>query len=188
MESNTTHHQLLSPREASGRLPELLLLDVRTPAEYQEAHIEGSVLHPLGDLDPRKVADLTSGRKGCLIICRSGGRARKAADKLTESGISGVAVLDGGVSAWDASGLPLLRGKKTISLERQVRIVAGILVVVGSLLGYFVHPAWTAFSGFVGAGLVFAGVTDTCGMAMLLARMPWNTRCEGASPTCATGK
>jgi len=79
----------------------------------------------------------------------------------------------GGVQAWEAEGLPLNRGRKMMSLERQVRIAAGALVFTGALLGYFVNPAWIALSGFVGAGLVFAGITDTCGIGMLMARMPW---------------
>ena len=82
------------------------------------------------------------------------------------------------MQAWEAEGLPLNRGRKMMSLERQVRIAAGALVFTGALLGYFVNPAWIALSGFVGAGLIFAGITDTCGMGMLIARMPWNNRCR----------
>lgn len=76
--------------------------------------------------------------------------------------------------SWMSAGLPIIEGAKTISLERQVRIAAGSLVFIGALLSYVVHPAWIALSAFVGAGLVFAGITDTCGMGMVLARMPWN--------------
>ena len=100
-------------------------------------------------------------------------------EKLRASGIKSVKVLDGGVRAWEASGRPLKRGRGTISLERQVRIAAGALVFASALLGYFVHPAWIALSGLVGAGLVFAGLTDTCGMGMLLAQVPWNNRARG---------
>ena len=166
----------ISAQAANGARDEFFLLDVRTPAEFAEAHIEGSLLHPLTDLDPGKVKALMADRAGCLVICRSGYRAKQAAEKLAAAGIRSVRVLDGGVQAWEAAGLPLRRGKKTMSLERQVRIAAGFLVFAGAVLGYFVHPAWIALSGFVGAGLMFAGVTDTCGMGMLIARMPWNTR------------
>lgn len=76
--------------------------------------------------------------------------------------------------AWEAAGLPVVRGKKAISLERQVRIAAGLLVLLGAILGFFVNPSFIGISAFVGAGLVFAGITDTCGMAMMLAKMPWN--------------
>jgi hypothetical protein len=82
-------------------------------------------------------------------------------------------------------GLPVVRGKKTISLERQVRIAAGLLVLIGSLLGWLVHPVFIGLSAFVGAGLVFAGVTDTCGMGLMLARMPWNQVQETGSACCA---
>ena len=164
----------VAPAEVASR--RAFLLDVRTPAEFEEAHIEGSVLRPLSNLDVAEVARLLAGREECILVCRSGNRARQAAEKLVSSGIGSVKVLEGGVQAWEASGLPLRRGQRTISLERQVRIAAGTLVLAGVLLGYFVHPAWIALSAFVGAGLVFAGIADTCGMGLLLARMPWNTR------------
>jgi rhodanese-related sulfurtransferase len=156
--------------------PDTLLLDVRTPAEFDEAHIEGSVLHPLGELDPSAIATLAEGKDSCVLICRSGNRARQAADKLKPHGLPPLCILEGGVQAWEAAGLPLNRGRKTMSLERQVRIAAGGLVFLGAALAYFVNPAWIALSAFVGAGLVFAGLTDTCGMGMVLARMPWNNR------------
>jgi rhodanese-related sulfurtransferase len=150
-----------------------LLLDVRTPAEFGDAHIEGAVLHPLSDLDAQVIQQLAAGKDRCIVVCRSGTRARQAAEKLV-SRISNLLVLEGGVSAWESAGLPLIRGKKAISLERQVRIAAGALVVLGTLLGTFVSSIWYILSAFIGVGLVFSGVTDTCGMAMVLARMPWN--------------
>ena len=82
--------------------------------------------------------------------------------------------MEGGTSAWQSAGLPVVKGKQVMSLERQVRIAAGALVVLGAVIGHFVHPGGFALSAFVGAGLVFAGITDTCGMGMLIARMPWN--------------
>lgn len=105
---------------------------------------------------------------------RSG--VRSAAERLKEYHLPPLAVLEGGIQAWDKAGLPLIRGRKTISLERQVRIAAGTLVLTGAILAWLVHPWFIALSGFVGAGLVFAGITDTCGMGMLLARIPWNNR------------
>jgi rhodanese-related sulfurtransferase len=157
-------------------LENTLLLDVRTPAEYEEAHIPGSVLHPLGNLSPEEVQQLATGKNHCVVICRSGNRARQAAEKLSAYSIPGLSVLQGGILAWEQANRSLQRGKKTISLERQVRIAAGSLVLLGAALGYFVHPAWIGLSGFVGAGLIFAGVTDTCGMGLIIARMPWNQR------------
>jgi rhodanese-related sulfurtransferase len=106
-----------------------------------------------------------------------------AAEKLMASGLPNLSVLEGGVLAWETAGLRLIRGTKVISLERQVRIAAGSLMFIGAALGYFVNPNWIALSGFVGAGLVFAGVTDTCAMGMLIARMPWNShRNSGEGP------
>ena len=90
------------------------------------------------------------------------------------AGYSNVVNVDGGTQAWDQADLPVVRGKKMISLERQVRIAAGLLVLTSSLLGAFVSVYWIGLAAFVGAGLIFAGITDTCGMGLMLARMPWN--------------
>lgn len=153
-----------------------VLLDVRTGAEYGEVHVEGAELMPLSELDVAAVKRLVGERDGCVVVCRSGKRAGQAAEKLVAGGIGGVKVLRGGMEAWESAGKPVVRGASVMSLERQVRIAAGALVFVGSVLAWFVNPAWVALPGFVGAGLVFAGITDTCGMGMLIARMPWNTR------------
>lgn len=163
----------------------LLLLDVRTPAEFGSVHIPGSVLHPLTELSIERVQELSQGKDRCVVICRSGGRARQAAQQLSGK-LPNLEVLDGGISAWEAAGLPVERGVGVISLERQVRIAAGLLVVLGVLLGSLVNPLFYWVSAFVGAGLIFAGITDTCGMAMMLARMPWNSRSSCRSGVCAT--
>ena len=182
---NTQSFSSASPTEVHSNKDSALLLDVRTPAEFAEAHIEGATLKPLHDLRPDEIQKLATGKSSCYVICRSGNRARQAAEKLATSGIPSLKVMEGGIMAWENAGLPLNRGRKTISLERQVRIAAGALVFVGATLGYFVNPAWIALSAFVGAGLVFAGVTDTCGLAMVLARMPWNnrTQCDSKAKT-----
>ena len=164
----------ISPVEARNQ--NALFLDVRTPAEFEEAHIGGSVLHPLSDLNVETIEPLSRGKDACVLICRSGNRAAQAAEKLGAQGLPPFCILEGGVLAWEAAGLPLERGRKMMSLERQVRIAAGALVFIGAVLGYFVNPLGIALAGFVGAGLVFAGITDTCGMGMLIARMPWNNR------------
>lgn len=152
------------------------VIDVRTPVEHREVHVEGARLMPLDTLDPEAVMEARNGTKeGPLyLICRSGGRARQAAEKFHAAGFPNVVNVEGGTLAWEQAGLPVVRGQKAMSLERQVRIAAGSLVVIGTALGAFVHPAFLGLAGFVGAGLVFAGVTDTCGMGMILARMPWN--------------
>ena len=108
------------------------------------------------------------------VICQSGGRSMKVCQKLESAGFEKVVNVEGGTSAWDGTGLPVIAGKKAMSLERQVRIAAGALVVIGTVIGHFYNPAGYGLSAFVGAGLVFAGVTDTCGMGMIIAKMPWN--------------
>jgi rhodanese-related sulfurtransferase len=152
------------------------LIDVRTPAEHGEVHIEDSHLMPLDRLDAAAVKSAASRAERCVLICRSGKRAEQAYQKLQAAGCENLAVLDGGVMAWESAGLPVVRGAKAISLERQVRISAGLLVLLGIGLGRWVHPAFYGLSAFVGAGLVFAGITDWCGMAMVLAKIPWNQR------------
>ncbi len=151
------------------------LIDVRTPVEYREVHVGFARNVPLDQLDTAKIA---GGRDGSgqplYVICRSGSRAKQACEKFLATGYTNVVNVEGGTQAWDQAGLPVVRGQKTISLERQVRIAAGSLVLIGALLSHFAHPYWIGLSAFVGAGLVFAGITDTCGMGMLLARMPWN--------------
>ena len=167
----------ISPRDLSEmkkRGEPVELIDVRTPAEFQEVHVDFARNIPLDRLDPRSLSEYREANaKSLYVICRSGGRSRMACEKLSSAGLSVVNV-DGGTQAWDEAGLAVVRGRKTVSLERQVRIAAGSLVLLGAALGYFVHPYWIGLSGFVGAGLIFAGVTDTCGMGMILARMPWN--------------
>jgi rhodanese-related sulfurtransferase len=163
-------------REALDRREAFDLVDVRTPAEFREAHVAVARNVPLDRLDPApfRAESGAERAKPLYVICRSGGRGRQACEKLTAAGVARVANVEGGTVACEAAGLPMTRGKRTISLERQVRIAAGGLVLVGAVLGLLVHPYFIGLAAFVGAGLVFAGVTDTCGMAMCLARMPWN--------------
>jgi len=157
------------------------LIDVRTPTEYREAHIESARNVPLDRLDPAAFMQFRrSSSEPIYVICQSGGRGRQACEKLEKTGLTNVFNVEGGMTACLAAGLPVVRGKKSISLERQVRIAAGSLVLLGIVLAWAVHPAFVALSAFVGGGLVFAGVTDTCGMGMILMRMPWN-QCDYAA-------
>jgi rhodanese-related sulfurtransferase len=158
------------------------LIDVRTPVEFREVHVAFARNVPLDQLKPSEV---TAGRNGdpLYVICRSGGRGKQACEKIAAAGFSNVINVDGGTQAWDQAGLPVVRGKKAMSLERQVRIAAGSLVLTGAILGSFVSPYWIGLSAFVGAGLIFSGVTDTCGMGMILARMPWNRVATSPSVT-----
>jgi rhodanese-related sulfurtransferase len=179
----------ITPRQLHDRLQQgedLHLLDVRTPAEYAEVHVPGVHLAPLERFDATKLASVTGFAKdqALYILCQSGKRAKQTAEKLEKCGYEQCHVVEGGMMAWKEAGLPVNRGtSKVIPLERQVRIAAGAIVLTGVLLAQFVDPAFIWLSGFVGAGLIFAGVTDWCGMGMLLARMPWNQR--SSRPCCA---
>jgi len=161
------------------------LIDVRTPAEYREVHVAGANNVPLDKLDPMAVIRYGNGSKDepLYLICRSGSRGRQACERFLAAGFPNVVNVEGGTLACAEAGLPVTRGKTMISLERQVRMAAGLLVLIGALLGWLVHPAFIALSAFVGAGLVFAGVTDTCGMGMILARMPWD-QCQEEKASC----
>lgn len=142
------------------------LLDVREYPEYVEAHVAGGKLLPLGELRERPEQ---AGHGEVLVLCRSGRRAREAAELLVRRGDVRPVVIEGGIDAWKQAGYPVSQAKGPISLERQVRIAAGTLVLAGLLI-----PGAVPLSYFVGAGLIFAGITNTCAMGLLLARLPWN--------------
>jgi len=172
--------QTVVPVEVSAQLSigNGVLVDVRTPAEFGEIHAVGAHLVPLAALDLKAVEAARGGKSGPVyLLCASGIRATKAAEQLRSAGLAEVVVVAGGTNAWAAAGLPVDRGRKVISIERQVRIGAGSLVLLGTALGWFVHPGFYLIGAFVGAGLVFAGVTDICGLAIVLAKAPWN--CSG---------
>jgi len=165
----------------------LNILDVRTPGEFARVHASGAWLMPLHELDPAAVAARRRrADEPIYVICQSGGRAAKACQRLHEVGVGKVYCIEAGTAAWEQLGLPVERGSaRVISLERQVRIAAGLLVLLGMSLGWSVHPFFLVIPAFVGAGLVFAGVTDYCGMALLLGKMPWN--CRGPAAACQSG-
>lgn len=180
MIATITPQELAQRRQSNQSLE---LIDVRTPVEFQELHVEFARNVPLDRLDPAAIlaARNSNADQPLYVVCRSGSRGKQACEKFVAAGLTNVVNVTGGTLACEAAGLPVVRGKKAISLERQVRIAAGSLVVVGSALGFFVHPYFIGLAAFVGAGLVFAGITDTCGMGMLLARMPWNQVQSGCS-------
>lgn len=154
------------------------LIDVRTPAEFTEIHAVLARSEPLDRLDPARVM---ANRKvptdqPLYVICKGGNRGKQACEAFLKAGFTNVVNVTGGTQAWEQAGLDVVRGRKTMSLERQVRIVAGSMVALGTVLGALVSPWFLLVPGFVGCGLVFAGVTDTCGMGLMLARMPWNQR------------
>lgn len=151
---------------------EQLLIDVRTRPEYVEEHIPGSVHVPLHKVS--RFADTLSDVE-VVVVCRTDSRARRAAAQLAKA-----KVLRGGIMEYKRAGGPVEGKSAPWSVQRQVRLVAGSLVVIGSVLAYVVNPAWLLLSGFVGAGLAFAGATDTCGMAKVLARLSGNSRSDEA--------
>jgi glyoxylase-like metal-dependent hydrolase (beta-lactamase superfamily II) len=157
-----------------------LVVDVRLPAEYRAVHLEPSLSLPLDEL-PRRRDELPRDRD-LVLVCRTGSRARLAAAELAGSRTR---VLEGGLVAWQEAGHPVIEGKAHISLERQVRIAAGALASAGGALAVVVSPWFGLVPAFVGAGLVYAGVTDRCGMAMLLGKLPYNRRGSEGGGTCA---
>lgn len=173
MSPNTITAKELQAKFSAGQSIELI--DVRTPVEFREVHVSFAKNVPLDRLNPSELVAKRNGSASnpLYVICRSGKRGHQACEKLLAAGMGHVVNVEGGTAAWEQAGLPVVRGKKAMSLERQVRIAAGSLVVIGAALS-LLHPYWIGLSAFVGAGLIFAGVTDTCGMGMVLARMPWN--------------
>lgn len=160
------------------------LIDVRTPAEYAAVHVAEARLHQLDTLDCGAVI---AGRKGAAhspiyILCHSGVRAGKAAAKFAEAGFPEAVVVEGGTQAWVDAGLPVVRGRSVLPLDRQLQLTVGTLALAGALLAWFVDPRWILLSGFVGAGLMMAGLTGFCPMRKVLALMPWNqggSQCGG---------
>ncbi|MBT6493794.1 MAG: rhodanese-like domain-containing protein, partial [Planctomycetaceae bacterium] len=162
--SATVSPQSLSELCKAGA--ELDLIDVRTPIEFREVHLDFARNIPLDQIDPAAVMQARNGSQDetLYVVCRTGSRGEKACEKFRQAGFTNVVNVDGGTLACEQAGLPVVRGKKAMSLERQVRIAAGSLVLIGAVLSWFLHPAFIGLSAFVGAGLIFAGITDTCGM------------------------
>lgn len=172
---------------ASGKAIDLI--DVRTPIEYRAMHVECARNQPLDRLDPKAIQASRNGSANePLYVVRS----KQACEKFVASGVVNVINVEGGTLACVAAGLPVVRGKKVIPLNCQVQIVVGTLVVVGSVLAVWGHPYWAALPGVMGAGLVFSGLTDSCAMGAILAKMPWNqvskscTDSSNPSATCCT--
>jgi rhodanese-related sulfurtransferase len=152
---------------------ECQVIDVREFSEFDGERIADAQFMPLSNFENH--AEEIDHSKPVYLVCRSGNRAKQAAERLAKKGFTDIHVVEGGLLAWAEAGLPVVKGESKVwSLERQVRFVAGLLVLLGAILSFAAHPYFIALPAFVGAGLVFAAVTDTCGMAMILARMPWN--------------
>lgn len=169
----------LDADQARTRLHELTVVDVRTPGEYASGHVPGALNVPLDQLG-RAVPALqeAAGRGELLVVCQSGSRSASACAQLSAHGV-GALSLTGGTSGWAARGHDLDRpegapARATWAMERQVRLAAGSLVLLGLTLGLLLHPAWQLLSAGVAGGLVFSALTNTCGMAVLLGKLPYN--------------
>lgn len=175
---------LIEPGEAhraveSGTAAQLV--DVREVSETDALRIEGAMNMPLSRLE--RLAERLDRSRPVYLLCRSGSRAASAAGRLAALGHRDILVVRGGLDAWVATGHPVVHGTSRVwSLERQVRFTAGVLVAAGTAAGFALDPRWLAVPAFVGLGLAFSGATDTCGMALVLARMPWNRRSAADCP------
>ncbi|QQS31679.1 MAG: rhodanese-like domain-containing protein [Acidobacteriota bacterium] len=175
MIKQATVHEINELLDSGG---ECQVIDVREFSEFNSERIADAQLMPLSNFE--KHADEIDHSKPVYLMCRSGNRATQAAEKLAAKGFTDIHVVKGGMTAWVGADLPIIKGESKVwSLERQVRFAAGLFVLTGVVLGFAVSPYLFLLSGFVGAGLIFAAVTDTCGMAMVLARMPWNQKPGG---------
>jgi rhodanese-related sulfurtransferase len=161
------------------------LIDVRSPAEYWESHIDGAINLPLGTLDPASVGIDTD--KEVILVCRTGRRAEMARQQLTAANIP-ARVLEGGMLAWLERSGTVIRGRKTVlPLEQQVQIAIGSLSLLGVGLGLNVNRKFLAINGLLGIGLIFAGLTGTCGLAVLISKAPWN-RSKAQKSACFLSK
>lgn len=159
----------------------VMLLDVRTPAEFQAVHAVGASNVPLDVLDPGRFMAGRSADAPVYVICHSGARARTACERFIAAGFANAVLVEGGTKAWQAAGCPVVTGKQSLSVERQVRLVIGLGVIAGVILALTVNPWCALISGFFGAGLTMAGITDCCPLALMVAAMPWNRGCTSGS-------
>lgn len=169
---------------ALGEQPSMPVIDVRTPGEFASGRPPGSVNVPLEvvQAEPERIVEQLDG--AVALLCATGTRAEQARRALADAGCGDPKVVVGGIRGWQAAGGDVVAQRRVWSMERQVRFAAGGLVVIGALTSLAWPPA-VALSGVVGAGLVFAAVTDTCGMAMLLAKLPWNRPAGATDPDVA---
>lgn len=162
-----------STRSLLAANPDVLVVDVRTPAEYESAHIDGAINLPLDQVDAHLRRIVTDAGGTMVLICQSGNRAERARQALAKTGLTDLAVLEGGMNSWIASGAPVTRGRPRWTLERQVRLVAGSIVLTSVVASLWV-PGAAIVAGLVGGGLTMAALTDTCAMGMMLAKLPYN--------------
>lgn len=167
----------LAPHDVAARLRSgsAVLVDIREPDEFARTHIVGARSMPLAGWEQAHLA--IDPAQDVIFTCRTGMRTGANCERLAARVIGDAYVLDGGVDGWVNAGLPVQTDAKApMEVLRQVQITAGSLVLAGVVLGFTVAPAWFGLSGFVGAGLIFAGVSGSCAMASILQRAPWNRR------------
>lgn len=167
------------------------LIDVRTPIEFRALHVTNARNLPLDRLDPNAIRTAGGASSDPLyVVCRSGGRSRQACEKLLAAGVSNVVNVEGGTMACASAGVPVVRGKSGIPLNCQVQIITGVTVVAGTIAAIATaHLYWLSLPMVMGAGLVFSGLTNTCAMGTMLARMPWNqVKPEATASSNATPK
>ena len=173
-----TSLEMILPRDASSLLKQdsqAKILDVRSALEFSQVHIEHSLNIPI-DIISAKINELSQSRQNYLVLCHTGNRAAMAADMLIQSGIHTVKVMEGGIIRWQKEKLPVIKGQGGMSLERQVRLIAGSLVLLGIMMSWRLHWAFIFVSVFVSSGLIYAGLTDNCLMGMLLMKLPYNKK------------
>ena len=182
--------EMISPKDASilsKQNAQVKFLDVRSVLEFSQAHIQDSINIPI-DVLATRINELAQVQQIYIVLCRTGNRSPMAADMLMQSGIHLVKVMDGGITRWQKEKLSVIKGAGGISLERQVRIMAGSFVLLGIILSWFLHPGFIGISVFVSCGLIFAGLTDNCLMGMLLMKLPYNKKLyktKSGGGTCA---
>ena len=170
------HSEMVNTANMLGHQAETpLYVDVRTPQEFEMVHIPDAWNIPLPDLH-RFVDELhrLSQDRTISLVCRTHNRVKIAYEYLTNNGLTNCEILEGGITAWVEQGKPVIKGEQRISLEGQVRAIAGGLILLGVALGYIIHSGFFFLPAVVGAGLVHAGLTDSCLMGMVLAKLPMN--------------
>ena len=183
MHVNEIKSRTISPPELSAILDDSLeLLDVRTPPEYLSAHVPGAKLMPLAELDVDAILAEHEPGRPIYVLCQAGARAIKAIEQFHHAGCEDCVLVEGGTQAWMDAGLPVHRSVRSVlPLMRQVQIVVGFFSAAGAILALAVNSWFAIVPLCMGCGLLFAGLSGNCGMAMLLARMPWNRGQERCS-------
>lgn len=170
--------EMISPKDVQAlalKDPQIKLLDVRSALEFSEKHIKDSINIPV-DMISSKIKDLSQSGQSYITFCRTGNRSPMAADMLLQAGISSIKVMRGGMTAWQKQKLPVIMGDTSVSIERQVRIAAGLLMLFGIIMAQFVHGGFIWVSIWVACGFIFAGITNSCLMGMMLMKLPYNKK------------